>query len=179
MQFTLIGYVPNVVDLIYVLSEKCKEKLLSTNQYHNSQIKLYSINSNLINLKKKNQSTLLVFEQIRSVLNPNIIKYWEVIIKECSSDGNLLVRFHPKQNLNPIKIKDILRLKKKYKFKISKSSLSQDFSRVDRVIGTNSTVLIEASNIGLPVAQIKETKLDNYQEIKSISIKNIRVYFQR
>jgi len=70
-------------------------------------------------------------------------------------------------------------LKKKYQFKISKSCLSQDFSKVDRVIGTNSTVLIEASNMGLPVAQIKETKLDNYQDIKLISIGNIKEYISK
>ncbi len=179
MQFSLIGYIPNVVDLIYVLSEKCKEKLLLTNQYKKSQIKLYSINSNLLNLKKNKECTLLVFEQIRSALNPNIMKYWELILKESSNYGELIVRLHPKQNLNYIKVKDILRLKRHYKFEVSNSSLKNDFLKVDRVIGTNSTVLIEASLMGLPVAQIKETKLDNYEDIKLLPIKNIKEFISR
>jgi hypothetical protein len=174
LQFELIGYLPRRVSKIYVRSENCKRKLLETDQYNDSHVEIYSVEKQLMPKPNVEKCILLVFEQIRDQVNPKIMEYWEKIIKTVQLHGRTVIRLHPKQSLNKLTEHDILSKIKNDRIEISKSkNLIGDFRKAFCVIGTNTSVLAEAEQIGLPVAQIMETKIENYGNVTEVSIADI------
>ncbi len=174
LQFELIGYLPRRVDKIYVRSEYCKSKLLASNQYNGEEVKVYSSKNKIEGKSNSDKSILLVFEQIRNQVNPLITTYWEDIVNTVKSHGKTIIRLHPKQSLNQLTEYEIKLLVEDNNAQLSTNkNLIQDLNRAFCVIGTNSSVLIEAQQIGLPVVQIEETKIESYGTVPSMCISDL------
>lgn len=151
-----IGFCPVVADRLFVWSARQRDEIRKVLSPEEGQKVVYAGWPKVLSLPnnvERSNGALLILEKIRPYPHPDLKEgILELISRMAGVFDAMSVRFHPDDSENP----ELLATVRRVGGKIAQGNLYEELTAAELVIGTNSSALFEAGQLGLPVVQIEE-----------------------
>ncbi|WP_434566513.1 hypothetical protein QFW85_03975 [Vibrio chagasii] len=168
-----ITILPLFADRIFVW-DSSQEKMLMENGLNKEQVYSFGYPKSIIRKGGQiNSFVLIVMEPVTSLSlnNSDILNLYKCYVREIAKRKKVVVRPHPKEVSSAIIFNSLGNIEN---VEISNSELASDLLSSSCVIGSNSSVLVEALYYGKNSFQIGELAKFTFPGVKKISLSNIK-----
>lgn len=174
----LISIAPVSADILYVWSESQRDLVNKLTDFtFEKKIKVlgYPFRKSPI-IEVKNNNVLFVSEPFSQMEYHNEPNWFDMIVDSLKNLGlRVRVRLHPKDRSRQILLDKVASLD----CEIAHGTLDEELSKVSLVIGTNSSVLFEASERGKNAWQIKDFKIHDFEGVDEVELCMIKKIINR